>query len=283
MGSEDIKKIVWLASYPKSGNTWFRIFLSNFLKDREEPANINELEGGPIASSRQLFDDATGLSSADLKPEEIENLRPEVYKYYASNSDQLIFQKIHDAFIHTNNNEPLIPAEATLCVIYFIRNPLDVAVSFSHHAGLPTSRIVEQMNDDTFAFCNRPDKLHNQLNQKLLTWSNHISSWVDNSYLPVHVVRYEDMKNIPFETFKKAIDFIGLDYSDQRIEKAIKFSDFKIIKAQEEKDGFKEKAPASEKFFRKGETGSWKDELKLEEINSIIGHHGEMMRRFGYL
>ncbi|HEX2934129.1 MAG TPA: sulfotransferase domain-containing protein [Bacteroidales bacterium] len=276
-------KIVWLASYPKSGNTWFRIFLANLLRNSDTPANINELEGGPIASSRQLFDEATGLSSADLTPDEIENLRPEVYKYISAESESLIFHKIHDAFVLTGNNEPLIPKEATYKALYFVRNPLDVAVSFSHHANLPVDTIVKQMNDDQFAFCSRTDKLHNQLCQKLLSWSHHIQSWTNQTDFPVHVMRYEDMKTNAFETFKKATEFAGLEYTDMQIQRAIGFSDFKTIKSQEEQYGFREKAPGSKEFFRKGKIGSWKEELSETLIKTLINEHREMMLRFGYI
>jgi hypothetical protein len=276
-------KIFWLASYPKSGNTWFRIFLANLLRNSDTPANINELEGGPIASSRQLFDEATGLSSADLTPDEIENLRPEVYKYISSEAESIIFHKIHDAFVLTGNQEPLIPKEATYKALYFVRNPLDVAVSFSHHANLPVEAIVKQMNDDQFAFCSRTDKLHNQLSQKLLSWSHHILSWTNQTDFPVHVIRYEDMKNNAFETFKKATEFAGLEYTDLEIQRAIGFSDFKTIKSQEEQFGFREKAPGSKEFFRKGKIGSWKEELPETLIQTLINNHREMMLRFGYI
>jgi hypothetical protein len=277
------KNIVWLASYPKSGNTWFRIFLSNLLGKRDEPADINELEGGPIASSRQLFDEATGLSSADLTSAEIEELRPEVYRYIAANSESLMFHKIHDAFTLTSSGIPIIPAEATKGVLYFIRNPLDVAVSFSHHSNTSCKTVIGQMNDNDFAFCSRKDKLHNQLYQKLLTWSNHVRSWVDDSKLPLMVVRYEDLKTQPFETFKAAAEFAGLKYEDSDIERAIRFSDFSVIKDQEKKKGFKEKTPDSDQFFRKGIIGSWKEELKTEEIENIIFQHNEIMKRFHYI
>ena len=72
--SSNGKNIIWLASYPKSGNTWFRIFLTNLLQKHTSPANINELTGGPIASSRQLFDELTGIDSSDLTFDEIEKL-----------------------------------------------------------------------------------------------------------------------------------------------------------------------------------------------------------------
>ena len=276
-------KIVWLASYPKSGNTWFRAFLANLLNNSETPASINDLEGGPIASSRPLFDEATGLSSADLTSEEIENLRPEVYSYMAAESNDILFHKIHDAYTFTPSGAPLIPADSTRCVLYFIRNPLDLAVSFSHHANLPCEVIVENMNNNDYAFCSRPDKLHNQLTQKLLTWSNHIQSWVDNSNMPVLVTRFEDMKNKPFQTFARAIEFTGLEFSREQIEKAIEFSDFEVLAKQESQNGFKEKSQNSDKFFRKGQIGTWREELSPRLVNHIVNQHQEMMIRFGYL
>lgn len=68
------KKIIWLASYPKSGNTWFRIFLANLFSGAKQPANINELQDTSIASNRQMFDEAAGIASSDLTPQEIEIL-----------------------------------------------------------------------------------------------------------------------------------------------------------------------------------------------------------------
>ena len=67
--------IIWLASYPKSGNTWMRTFLTNYWRDAAEPVDINSLEGGPIASARRVFDDAVGVEASDLTPAEIERLR----------------------------------------------------------------------------------------------------------------------------------------------------------------------------------------------------------------
>ena len=73
-------KIIWLASYPKSGNTWMRILLTNYLRNANMPANINNLDGGPIASARQVFDDNVGIEASDLTQDEIERYRPYVYE-----------------------------------------------------------------------------------------------------------------------------------------------------------------------------------------------------------
>jgi hypothetical protein len=278
-----MEKIIWLASYPKSGNTWFRVFIANLLSGSRQPIDINLLNNSPIASSRLTFDEATGLASSDLTREEIENLRPGVYRQLASDAQEPLFQKIHDAWYITTSGEPLVPATVSRAVIYFIRNPLDVAVSFAHHSGTTTEKIIRHMADPAYAFCSKDDRLHNQLEQKLFTWSEHVTSWTKKSGLPVKVLRYEDMKRDPFGTFSGALDFIGLKRSKGEIEQAIRFSDFSEMKKQEKEKGFREKPPKADSFFRKGETGTWRDVLTDDEIHAIVTCHQEVMKEYGYL
>ncbi len=280
---DDLKKIVWLASYPKSGNTWFRVFLSNLLSKENHPADINNLFSTPIASNRELFDEATGLSSSDLTPEEIHNLRPGVYEYAARYSNELLFQKVHDAWLLTEAGEPMFDKKVTQSTIYFVRNPLDVAVSFSNHLSKSLDATVQIMADENFAFSSKPNRLHLQLQQRLLSWSSHIQSWVDQSELSVHVIRYEDMKTDTFNTFVKATNVIGLKASNEKIKRAIAFSDIKEMQKQEAEKGFKEKPANAESFFRKGIAGSWRTELPENLVKQICNDHREMMLRFGYL
>ncbi|HNX96250.1 MAG TPA: sulfotransferase domain-containing protein, partial [Candidatus Aminicenantes bacterium] len=180
--------ITWLASYPKSGNTWFRVFLTNYLRNGKEPASINELEKTPIASAREPFDEVLGIEAADLTAEEIDRLRPEWYRHLAENAGDRLFMKVHDAYTDLPDGRPLFPAAATHGVVYFIRNPLDVAVSFAHHSGWDNASSIEHLAEEGFAFCGKADRLHNQLRQRLLSWSAHVLSWVDRAPFPVCVL-----------------------------------------------------------------------------------------------
>lgn len=280
---DDLRKIVWLASYPKSGNTWFRVFLSNLLSKENNPIDINSLYATPIASNRQLFDEATGLSSSDLTPEEIDNLRPGVYEFAARNSKELLFQKIHDAWLMTESGEPMFCKRVTRSVVYFVRNPLDIAVSFSNHLSKPLDVTARLMADENYAFSSTPNRLHHQLRQRLLSWSGHVRSWVDQSDLPLIALRYEDMKADTFRTFSKALDFSGIKATDEEIKRAICYSDIKEMQKQESEKGFKEKPVNAPAFFRKGIAGDWRTQLSEELVKSICLDHEEMMRRFGYL
>jgi aryl sulfotransferase len=278
-----VKGILWLASYPKSGNTWFRVFLTNLLRDGDIPADINDLARTPIASARGLFDEEIGFEASDLTADEIDRLRPELYTHLAENAEEPLYMKVHDAYTFMEDTSPLIPQKATHCALYFIRNPLDVAVSLAHHSGWDSSVSALKMADNTFAFCSKPGQLHNQLRQKLLSWSNHVLSWVDQAPFPVFMIRYEDMKSHPLETFTKAIRFAELECTAAQIQKAIDSSSFDVVQGQEEVKGFREKSPASSRFFRKGQVGSWREELSEEQANKIVQDHREVMRRFGYL
>lgn len=279
-----MKGIVWLASYPKSGNTWFRSFLTNLLRDGDTPAHINQLEGGPIASSRPLFDDAVGYDSSDLTPEEAERLRPEVYLHAARTAEETLFCKVHDAYTSIPGVGPLFPAEATRAVLYLVRNPLDVCLSFSHHNGhQDLNRTIRQMADPEFVLAKARQSQPHQLPQRLLNWSGHVTSWLDAPNLNVHVVRYEDMKLRPDETFTAAARFVGLPDAPERIRKAIAFSSFDELKKQEERDGFSERMPKAQSFFRKGEAGGWRESLSASQVRRITRVHGPVMRRLGYL
>lgn len=276
--------IVWLASYPKSGNTWFRTFLTNYLRDAEAPADINDLDGGPIASARHPFDEAVGYDSGEMTFDEIDALRPEVYRQWARESTGTKYCKVHDAYTLLPDGRPLIPSDATACALYFVRNPLDVCVSFAHHSGHDRfDRMIRAMGDPEYSFCATDATETNQLRQKLLSWSGHFLSWADTPALRVHVMRYEDMKAKPEETFGAAVRFAGLPEDPARLKKALAFSHFDELQKQEKSAGFGEKMPRAKSFFRRGETGSWRDSLTPEHTAKIIGDHRDVMRRLGYL
>ena len=105
--------IYWLASYPKSGNTWFRAFLRNLQEDGDAPVDINELQTGNIASARGWLDEVLGFDTAELSPDEVERLRPAVYRWSAAHDDGIGYHKIHDAYIQTIDGEPLVSHEAS--------------------------------------------------------------------------------------------------------------------------------------------------------------------------
>ncbi len=276
------KNIVWLASYPKSGNTWFRTFLTTVLGEEIKEPDINDLHRTPIASDRGIFEKYTELESSEITQEEVECLRPDVYSNLSLDIEDRMYIKVHDAFTKTKYDEWLFPPEVTYGVIYLIRNPLDVAVSSANHNSQTIDKIVENLCNIEFCLCGSKKGLSNQLMQRHLTWSGHVESWT-KSPNRVCVLRYEDMKLDSFNTFKRAIEFLELKKSDSEIYAAIDKCSFAKLKKQEDEKSFSERPQKCKSFFRKGEVGSWREELKQKHIEKLIEYHYDVMKNFGYI
>jgi hypothetical protein len=279
-----MNKIYWIASYPKSGNTWVRIFLTNYLRGGDQPADINRLDGGPIASDRDVFDRWAGVEASDLTEDEVNDLRPDVYRQMARHIEHPIYMKVHDACTRNAEGQLLFPADVTGGALYVIRNPLDVAVSYAHHGGRTVEEAVEALCKPEGSMFESPERLPVQLRQRLLSWSRHVRSWVDESGLRPTVLRYEDLLASPEAAFEQAVCVFDLELDQARLSRAIAFSQFESIREQEQQSGFKEKRlRADAPFFREGRAGSWRVELSTHLADKIIDTQGETMRRFGYL
>ncbi len=276
-------KILWLASYPKSGNTWFRAFLTALMKDGE--LDINDMETAGIFSSRQLFEQVTDIDSYSVSEKEAKNMMPDVFRSFVENRKELSIIKVHDAYSRNADEEPIIPKDVTLCAIYIVRNPLDVVSSLANHLHKTKDEAIAMMNSEKAFMGNKPDEGYAgvQFSQLLYSWSSHALSWLERPEFPVHVIKYEDMHSRPFEIFKDTVEKIGLDYSDESIRQAIEASSFNKLQQQEEEKGFKESPYKDNSFFRKGITDGWKEELTEEQAKKITNKNMLVMKKFGYL
>jgi hypothetical protein len=277
------RNIVWLASYPKSGNTWFRIFLSALLNDTGE-IDINGIQTDTIFGSREIFNAFTDIDSRYLYDDEIKQLLPAVYQELSNGLSKPQYIKVHDAYTFNNVDQPIICCQATKAAIYIIRNPLDIAASFANHLGSTIDQAIRRMNDPNASLAIQKNNLNinAQLKQTILSWSEHVLSWTGQTSFPVLVIRYEDMLNSPIETFSKAVRFMGINADPDRINNAIKASNFNILRQKEEQKGFIEKSSKATRFFRSGIAGNWLNELTKEQVLSVTKHHGHVMSRFGY-
>ena len=273
---------VWLASYPKSGNTWFRAVFTAWESGGD--VGVNALGGGPIASAREAFDDALGVPSADLTADEIDDLRPRVDEARDDEATGPRLAKIHDALFTGLAGDLVVSVAATRAAVYVIRDPRDVAVSFAHHSGVGMQRSVDRLCDPGALMGGTSGgRLHHQLRQRLGTWSDHVTSWVDQERFPMHVVRYEDAHTHPIEVFGAALRFAGFDASEPEVDEAVERASFDRLRVQEVEHGFRERPVAAEQFFRRGAVGTWQDELPAELARRIEHEHADVMRRFGYL
>jgi len=274
--------IVWLASYPKSGNTWFRVFLANLAAGEKGPADINDLdERGGIASSRLEFEAVTLLDSRLLSHEDIDCLRPAFHDHLASRADAQRWVKVHDAYTSSPSGEPLL-GRAAHAAIYIVRDPRDVAISLSHHNNVDIDGAIEMMNSEDTVLSKARDGAGTQLRQRLLDWSGHVSSWIDQPDVPVQLVRYEDLCADPVLQFERSLAFAGRAATGAEIGRAVRHADFRELQRQEAEHGFAERVSRSAPFFRTGRAGGWRTTLSATQLAHIEGAHGPMMQRLGY-
>ncbi len=289
-----MKRIVWLASYPKSGNTWFRMLLANLRSDKPVDINMPGLRGG-IASARAQFDQALLFPSGLLTHEECDRLRPLVYREMAREQDgetppdeladgEVRFIKTHDAWTHVEQGEPLLGGRDVACgVILIARDPRAVAPSLASHMGLSLDEAISFLGSRESSFCGRTDRQYRQLRQQLPGWSRYHQGWLDQDVLPVHVLRYEELHGDTANVLRRALIFAGIEADDGQIEQAVRFSSFAELKRQEQDYGFREAPPGRrEQFFRRGLVGGWREELDSGQIGRIEAVHGAMMTRLGY-
>jgi hypothetical protein len=276
-------QITWLASYAKSGSTWFSLLFDQYWGGEDIPQDVLHPKLVRHASLRKPFDRAAGIDSSLLTQEEAEALRPLFYEYHASITEDPLFLKIHDACITVKGGSLIVPPQATKIVFYLIRNPLDVAVSFSHHFDFSLDGAISFMNDENAVFSNQEEQLYGHFRQRVLTWSGHVESWVDAKALTVHVIRYEDLVSEPHAVFSSVLRLAGIDPDMDKVEKVIRNTSFSRLQSLEKEYGFYQNMRRERTFFRKGKIGSWREELSPEQTQRIANDHQVVMRRFGYL
>ncbi len=271
--------ILWLASYPKSGNTWLRAFLANYLKNEDAPEDINALPAFARGDMRiEPYLKLSGKPAGKLTREDINRLRPRVHRSIAASRPGLVPVKTHTA-IATVGGIPTITPEATYAALYVIRNPLDVAVSFSHHYAVTMDQAVRAV---CFKGLEIPPK-EGHVVQIVSDWTTHVRSWTKAPGLRLKAARYEDLLAKPTETFGEIAAFLGWAEDPERLARAIRHSSFKILSRQESERGFVERSKGADKFFRRGGVGGWREELSPAQVETIVTHHGPMMRELGYI
>lgn len=272
-------RIVWLASYPKSGNTWVRGFLAAY-QSGALAVDINALGAGH-AAWRPALDEWLGLDTAHFRRDELRSLLPSAYRQCSVQSRQMVFLKTHDCWCLTDKGEPVFPAEATHGVIHVVRDPRDVAVSVSHHWGVDLPSAIQRINDSAYWTALEAD--NPQIPQFLSDWSTHAQSWMDAN-LPCLRLRYEDMLQDPLACFRGVLTFVGWPIDESRLAQAVQACSFERMQAQEQSQGFRERlASATAGFFRQGQAGGWQRVLSHEQAACIEQCHAHVMCELGYL
>ena len=271
--------ILWLASYPKSGNTWLRAFLHNLLRNPKTPFDINrmsELTAGD--SQAHWFRRLDPRPPGELGRADLARLRPGVHALIAESTPDTVMVKTHNALVAVEG-VPMITQTLTAGAIYVVRNPLDVVVSYADHLDESADNIITLMETSGFESPASED----QVPEHHGDWSTHVESWAGRAHSQLHVVRYEDMSRRPGPTFRAIAAFLGLKPPRERLERAMRHSSFRALRAQEDGAGFVERTPVQDRFFRAGKVGGWRGVLDDAQVRRVVERHAAQMARFGYV
>lgn len=271
--------LLWLASYPKSGNTWLRAFLANLVANRPSPLPLSELPQYCDDEARaDPYTAMAGRPSTELDIEALCALRPAVQAQLAGRATGTLFVKTHN-YWGGFGAYPLHNPAVTVGGIYVARNPLDVVVSMTHHFGLSLDAAIEFLGNDDTATENEP----RWVSQLLGSWSTHVASWAGIDHPNFLLVRYEDLLEKPGKTFAKVAKLVGVT-DRSRIERAMAHASFATLSKIERRDGFIEASEKTDaRFFRVGRAQQWRQVLSREQILRVIDRHREQMARFRYL
>ena len=272
------RNLVWLASYPKSGNTWVRIFLANYLLDRQTPMPINEVHRiGMGDSIAKTYARVAGGAIDSTDPQAMLALRPRVLRAIAANGADVNLVKTHNINGKAFGTR-LIPPDLTRAGVYILRNPLDMVLSYSRHYGESVADTVARIARDDNVVVGDAQNVP----QFLGNWSDHVRSWTQSRRYPVLVLRYEDLHAAPEAEFTKLLDHLGVTVEPERLSRAIRFSSFDEVSRQERRAPFVEKSDRAERFFSVGAAGQWRDALDPELAERVRRDHAAVMQAHGY-
>ena len=273
-----MSNIVWIASYPKSGNTWMRAFLCNLLSVGSRAQNINNLGEFCNNESNAMFYRAFFEQPlADIPVAAIAKIRAEVQRNIAIKQTGTTFLKSHN-YMGSFDGYPLHNLELTAGWIYIVRNPLDVVISMSHHYGVSVDDAIEFLNNEETATQSDDSNVFSPLS----SWSTHVASWTNENHPLTCYVRYEDLLDKELKTFRRVATMLGIKDIDA-IKQAIRKSSFFEMKKQETKNGFVERIGDSSPFFRKGKKDQWSEKLTSVQVQRVIDKNRAQMERFKYI
>ena len=282
--------IIWIASYPKSGNTWVRAFLSTYLYSKKDDSvfeNIKKIINFPNIKYFNGIFEINKFSEEELKDKKKKDKKKfEISKHWISaqkkinlNKD-ITFLKTHN-FGGTLEGNDFSNSENTLGVIYVVRDPRSVAVSNAYHNNISFEQSVNDLLDEKIFATNDGNLLEFRS-----SWKVNYLSWKNRSY-PKIIIKYEDLRLDPFKNFKKILNFVGgfkkVEIEDTKIKETINLCKIEKLSKLEDLEGFDEKLKNEKKFFRKGKVDEWKSKLNTEQIKLIEKTFYNEMKDLKYL
>lgn len=277
--------IFWLASYPKSGNTWIRMFLRSYFLSSNQKFSLNEK--GMLDFEVSNFPTSELLKNANIDYSNFHNIAKNwvTLQDIINLNGKLNFLKTHNGNFNLGNY-PFTNTDNTIGGIYIVRDPRDVVLSYANHFGVnndvSTDMLIDEENGEQYF----DEKLKEKYFRSLMgSWSMNYLSWRHYKGRKIHLMRYEDLVKNPKKNFIKMLEYmnsiISINIDQNRISKAVEETAFHKLQKLEDREGFIEVGKG--KFFRKGKVGEWKEKLDPKLTKKIEDHFRKEMIELDYL
>ena len=285
--------IIWIASYPKSGNTWIRSLLCAYLFSKDGKFDFNLLKNIKQFSSKNLASDFVDNHNYQLRI--FKNWVPS--QKIINNDKKTHFLKTHNALCTINGNK-FTDVFNTMSAIYIVRDPRNLITSLSHHYEIDLKEAFHFLTNKrktifpiNFTNSDKVKNSHQDVNF-LGDWSGHYQSWKNIGFCPIKIIKYEDILLDTRAVFVSILEFLSqfikLEIEKKKISKSLNSTNFEILSQIEKKQGFDEaivsyKTKKKIKFFNLGKKNDWKKLLDNETIKKIDNVFKNEMRELNYL
>ncbi len=280
--------IIWISSYPKSGNTWLRSLISNYFFSKNGNFSfelIKQIDSFPSSKFfrgyKDKFENPEDTSKYWIKEQEKINLTKKIF-----------FFKTHNALCKINGNK-FTDINNTLASIYIIRDPRNVVTSIANHYQITTGDAFNFMKDKKRGIVEKVGERYTGF-QPLFSWDLHLKSWTENTLYPTLIIKYEDLIMDTTSTFKKVLEFIqSVTNSENKIDehkllKCVENCKFSNLKKMEEQKGFDEsmidkKTGSRIAFFNLGEKNNFKNILDKNLVDEMNDYFKYQLKKYKYI
>ena len=271
--------IFWIASYPKSGNTWLRALLSSYFYSENGVFNQNLLKNIAQFPEKRYFGEfnydakiVTDTSKFWIKAQEKINL-----------NNKLNIFKTHNILGSINNNN-FTNKKNTVGAIYIVRDPRNVLTSLQNHYELSEDEALKFMLSEKKYIYDYHVKNDFSDFQFISSWEKNYKSWINQKIFPIKLIRYEDLSVRTLEILAEIIEFIQnitqekKEFNNLKAQNCVKSTNFENMKNIEQNNGFIESVLSkndSKKipFFHLGPKNDWQsifDKKYQKKLNIIF-------------
>lgn len=281
--------IIWIASYPKSGNTWVRALIAHYFFSKNKKFDFELLKNIPNFNVSDFINQKTPLkSNNDL----IKNWLPTQNFINRKFKRNLLF-KTHNACIERDGNK-FTNGEVSAGCIYIVRDPRNVITSYKNFENQTYENVAKSMFDND-GYLTSNENTFKKFGIKgieiISSWAENYNSWVHNKYnIPVCLIKYEDLCSNPFEEFKRIFEFLKKinkekenQLNKERLRNTIEETNFENLKTLEKMEGFIEKQKRRVIFFNQGKKNNWRKILPKKISSEIEKRFSKEMEELGYL